>query len=133
MAFKKRTCTLTVSGTTASATLGLGAAYGRIIGFSALSVGTSTTQKLTITDADSLVCYADAAAADYDSARVNKIITVDNTATGATVWTGQDNTGAAAAAGEPAGHVVARSPVTVSVAESEGGNEVITFALYVEV
>ena len=77
----------------------------------------------------------DAAARDYVGYQVNTLIAVDNTVTGtATTWLGSDNTGAAAATGEPFGQgIPARSPLTVSVAESEGGDEVLTVKIYVEV
>ncbi len=134
MAIKKRTGTITVSGTTGHVDLNLGAAYASLLGFSCVSVGTSTTQKLTITDADSLIAYTDAAARDYDTAQVNTLVAVDNTVTGAaTTWVGSDNTGAAAATGEPFPSIPMRSPVIVSVAESVGGNEVLTVSVYVEV
>lgn len=100
-----------------------GAEWVRVVGISARNwassakggAGADTAQKVKIVDADSRVVFLDAADRDYATAAVNLAIAgQDDTSTGLG-WTAVDATGAAAAAGENAPGVLARTPLTVSI------------------
>ena len=132
-AFWADTFTLpTAASSTASKTVSLRAKFAQILGFKALSVGTSTTQKMKIVDADGKIVYLDAAAADYDTAEASRHpLIIDATVTGLTQVVPRDATGAAVQAGigriEPP---LVRSPITFTVLESEGSDEVVTATVY---
>ncbi len=120
----------TASGNTSTKTVSLRSKYAQLLGFKALSVGTSTTTILGIKDADNRTVYLDAAAKDYDTAALDKVIVMDPTVTGLTglPWTW---TGVAIQAGEGLVHSpLVRSPLTITATEQDGNDEVITGTLY---
>lgn len=135
MKYDRRSISLTVPtpAATVSGTLNLAGTFVRVHGFSALSVGTSTTMKIKITDALSRVIYYDATATDYDTARVNRLIGADVTETGLfyaqTAVSFSDATGAAGTiAGGKA--LWAKNPLTISVEEGEVAGDVIEIQIY---
>lgn len=121
----------TAASSTASLTKSLNAKYAQILGFRARSVGTSVTQKMKIADADGRIVFLDAAAVDYDTAELDKTLLVDPTVTGLTQVVPRQATGASFQAGigraEPP---LVRSPITFTVLESEGNDEVVTATVY---
>jgi hypothetical protein len=121
----------TAASSAATKTVSLGTKFAQILGFRAVSVGTSTTQILSIVDADSKIVYLDAAARDYDTAELDKIILYDPTVTGLTGVIPRQNTGASFQAGiGRADPPIVRSPITVNLTASEGNDEVVTMTLY---
>ena len=123
----------TAASSAATKSVTLRAKYAQIVGFKALSVGTSVTQILKLTDADSRVVYLDAAATDYDTAAIDKTLVWDDTTTGLS-YTPRDATGAAATAASAfQGGPLVRSPITVDLSASEGNDEVVTMTLYYKV
>jgi len=120
---------------TATMTMNLpGAKFAQIVGFKALSVGTSTTSRIKIEDADNRVLYLDAADKDYDTAALDKTILWDDTTTGLT-GIPRDSTGAAATAASvvTGGGILARSPLTITHSNAEGGDELLTVTVYYRV
>jgi hypothetical protein len=121
----------TAVSTTSTKTVNLQSKFAQVLGFRALSVGTSTTTRLSIIDADSKIVYLDAADKDYDTAELDKIIIIDPTVTGLTGVVPRNNTGAAIQAGigriEPP---LVRSPLTVTATSQDGNDEVVTAWVY---
>lgn len=114
-------------------TIYLGAAYAKVLGFTARNwasaakagAGTDTAAKVKLTDANGVIFYLDAADDDYATASVTKFIRADDTLTGLGFEV-VDATGAAlAGAGE---NLVVASPVTVTVLN--GGTATDYFELY---
>lgn len=130
--FQAQTFTLpTAASSAATKVISLQTKFAQVLGFRALSVGTSVTQTLKITDADAKIVYLDAAAADYDAAELDKVLIMDATVTGLTGVVPRDTTGAAVQAG--IGRVdlpIVRSPLTIDLGASEGNDEVVTMTLY---
>ena len=121
----------TAASSTATKTMSLRSKFAQILGFRAKSVGTSTTQIMEIKDADGKIVYLDAAAADYDTAEIDKVLNLDATVTGLTQVVPRGSTGAAVQAG--VGRVdlpIVRSPITFTVTASEGNDEVVTAVVY---
>jgi hypothetical protein len=130
--FGAETFTMPTAASSASTkVVSLRSKYAQVLGFKALSVGTSTTQALQIKDADNKIVYLDAAAKDYDTAALDKILIIDATVTNLTGVVPRDSTGAAIQAGvgriEPP---LVRSPLTVDLTLSEGNDEVVTMTIY---
>lgn len=130
--FGAQTFTLpTAASSTAYKTVSLGCKYAQILGFRALSVGTSTTQKMKIADADGRIVYLDATAQDYDTAALDKTLILDATVTGLTQVVPRANHGASGQAGVGIMQLpLVRSPITFTVLESEGNDEVVTATVY---
>jgi len=131
-AFGAKTFSLpTAAATTSTKTVSLDAKFAQILGFKALSVGTSTTTRLSISDADGKIVYLDAADKDYDTAALDKSLIIDATVTGLTGVVPRNNTGAAIQAGvgriEPP---LVRSPITMTATSQDGNDEVVTATVY---
>lgn len=122
----------TAAGSTAAKTVSLRSRFAQILGFKAASVGTSVTQKMKIEDADGKIVFLDATAQTYeDAVNTDKVLLLDATVTGLTQVVPRDTTGAAVQAG--IGRVdlpLVRSPITFTVLESEGNDEVVTATVY---
>ena len=134
--FRAKTFTLpTAAATTALKVVSLDSKYAQICGFRALSVGTSTTQKMKISDADGKIVFLDATAADYDTAELDKVLVLDATVTGLTQVIPRDASGAAPQAGVGIipGLPLVRSPITFTVSDSEGNDEVVTATVYYKI
>lgn len=142
MAFKKRHAEkLVAADPTTVGTVGLGASYGRVFGIVARNFsssaksagGTSTTQKLKLTDANSDVFYLDATARDMTT-EVTLMLGYDDVNTGGGILP-VTGTGAAYVAGEgqALGPPVVKSPVTITVLEGEVATDYISVDLLVEV
>jgi len=121
----------TAAATISTYTVSLGSKFAQVCGFRAVSVGTSTTQRLSIKDADGKIVYLDAADKDYDTAELDKILLIDPTVTGLTQVVPRQNTGASFQAGVGRGVLpIVRSPLTVDLTNSEGNDEVVTMTIY---
>lgn len=116
----------------------LGTKYARVTGFQARNWassakaggGTSTTQKLKLTDANGMIFYLDASDRDYKTANVFAFIRYDDTITGLSqIYV--DATGAAVAADTEQFPVV-KSPVTASVLNGEVATDYFEVYLFVE-
>lgn len=140
MTIKKRTTSgLTAATPQALTTIGLGATYGKLLGFNARNyassakagAGTDTAQRVKIVDADAKTVYLDAADRDYATAEVAVRVSADDTATGLST-TPVDATGAALTAGGAA-PIVMKSPVVVSVVNGGTATDFFEISLLVEV
>jgi hypothetical protein len=129
MAYRKTSSAeaVTSAATTVIGTIALGAGYGVVLGVFArnwassakAANGTSSTQRLKLTDAALRVFYFDAVARDYRAGVYLMLAGQDDTTTGLTPVV-VDATGAAIAASEGAsGLFVAQSPISVEVQEAE--------------
>jgi len=117
--------------TTSTKTVNLQSKFAQVLGFRALSVGTSTTTRLEIKDADGKIVYLDAADKDYDTAELDKILLLDPTVTGLTQVIPRQNTGASFQAGIGRGELpLVRSPLTVTATSQDGNDEVVTAWVY---
>lgn len=139
MTIKKRHVEGLVSADPVSLTaVGLGASYGRILGFNArnyassakASGGTDTSIKVKITDGDSRVVYLEASARDYTTEKAVRFA-ADDTSTGLDPLV-VDATGAAITAGGGQG-VIAKSPVTVALVGGGTATDYFSIDLLVEV
>jgi hypothetical protein len=132
MAYKKRAVPVTTMTGAATPTVqvGLGAYFGRIVGFRASKTGDAAT-RIQIADADSRIVYLDAADVDYTTVK-DRVIQYDDTVSGLT-WTLVDATGAAATAAD-AGHAgpVVKSPLTLTFSNCTAA-DIWTVFIYVEV
>jgi hypothetical protein len=120
----------TASGTVSTFTTSLKSKYAQVLGFRALSVGTSTTERIRIKDADGKIVFLDAGDIDYDTATVDKVLFLDTTTTGLTPVT-RNQTGVVTQAG--IGRLdlpLVRSPLTVDLTSAEGNDEVVTMTIY---
>ena len=120
-------------------TVYLGAPYARVLGFQARNwassakagAGTDVLQRVSLTDADGIVFFLDAADKDYAAALKNYFIEMDDTVTGLGV-AGVDATGAAVAAGQQVEFVLAKSPVTIRVINGGTPTDYFEAALFVD-
>lgn len=140
MAIKKRTTAGLVSANPVNLpAVGLGAKYGKLLGFRARNwassakagAGTDSAVKVKITDNNSDVVYLDASDRDYATAEITINCTQDDTATGLGV-TPVDATGAAATAGAGA-PIFLESPVTVAIVNGTTATDYFEISLFVEV
>lgn len=123
MAIKRRRITLTAVAGSATGTLGLGASYGRVFRIETVATGADTSSDLAITDADSRSIFA-LAGTDYVNSGngVKSDVTPENAKT-------EDGTAATANAGF--GGILAKSPLTVALANA--GTNVQVVDVFVEV
>lgn len=131
--FRKRVLTITSTGASTAARIGLGGVkYARLVGFRALAT-TDTATQIEIKDALNRVFYKDAADKDYATAAVNRVIVYDDTLTGLN-FTPTDATGAALTAADAAhaGPVV-ESPFTVTWSNVSGAGLTLRLELILEV
>lgn len=129
MAFKKKSVTITCSGSAGSGSIALGAAYARIHGIRAYG-GTGTVD-ITLTDAEGIDFFVGA------TLDVLGTLTANNTLGVATTVQpfapdGMTQAGATATDQSGGGPVV-KSPVTVTLATATGATDAITVELMVEV
>jgi len=121
----------TAAATTSTKTVSLGCKYAQILGFRALSVGTSTTTRLSIKDTDGRIVFLDAADVNYAAAEVDKTLILDATVTGLTQVLPRDHTGAAGQAGVGIMQLpLVRSPITMVATSQDGNDEVVTATVY---
>ena len=142
MAIKKRgpAAALTASTTQSLGTISLGAAYGRVLGFSArnysssakTAAGTDALMEVKLTDAEGRVIYLDAADRDYKTALVTIFFQQDETATGLSDLK-LDATGAALSSQGTSVGAIAASPVTVTALNGATATDYFEVYLYVEV
>lgn len=125
MAFRKDRVTFTTSAATGSALLIPRSDFIEIIGFRCLSTGDTAT-RVTLTDFDGRVAYADGADVNYTTQKDTLIGTDVTLPTSG--WTLKDSTGAAGTIALGNG-VPARGPVTVAWSNGTSGDS-ITFDLY---
>jgi hypothetical protein len=129
MAYRKTSSAeaVTSASTTVIGTIALGAGYGVVLGVFArnwassakAANGTSSTQKLKLTDAALRVFYLDAADRDYRAGVYLMLVGQDEVNTGLTPVP-VDSTGGAPVAGDGASGVfVAQSPISVEVQNAE--------------
>lgn len=143
MAIKKRgpAVGLTAGGSAdALSTVSLGAAYGRVLGFTAQNwassakagAGTSSTTKVKLTEAEGRVVYLDASDRDYKTAKVSIFFQQDETATGLSDLK-LDATGAALSSQGTSVGAICASPVTVTILNGEAATDYFEVYLFVEV
>lgn len=99
------------SGTSGTASISLGAPYGRVLNFT-VDATTDTATQIELKDANNVVFYKDAADKDYTT-KTYRNVAYDDTTTGLGIVP-VDATGAALAAGQVVSAPVIKSPVTVT-------------------
>lgn len=143
MTIKKRTAaglTAATPQTLTPAAVGLGAKYGRLLGFTARNyassakagAGTDTAIRVKIVDNASRVVYLDAADRDYATAAVHVVPSLDDTATGLS-YTATDATGAARGVAESGGDMFMESPIVVSIVNGGTATDYVQVDVYVEI
>ena len=120
MALKRRRITLTAVAGVASGTLGLGAAFGKIVEVRRVDTGADTSSDLTIVDRDSQAIFT-IAAVDFTAAKAYPLVK----------QAAFTEDGTTATADGTSVHPSARSPLTVSVAAA--GTNVCVVDVIVEV
>jgi hypothetical protein len=128
MGFDRRSFSLTVPNPAATVTENFNARsdYIRPLGFSVLLTGTDALVQLRLTDADSRVCYLDAADKDYKTATIytTPLATDDvTTGTGPKLY---DSVGVLAAATQLGPMPVMKSPIAVSIINGTTAGDVIS-------
>jgi hypothetical protein len=139
MGYKKRVVEFVTTTATASSTVSLGAAYGRVMGAvvrnyadaTKAGAGADTAIKLKLTDGNSDIFFLDALDRDYATAELTLAFGQDDTATGLGILP-VDATGAAATAGATV-PVVSQSPITVGVVNAGTATDYFSVGLLVHV